>query len=417
MLMTNLFLYRGERHCTHQIQAAYIFDTYKIQHFYNTAYPSCLYPTDTAFYFLLIKLTNKSSSLLACALLRQSILSGNHAMTLVQERWKMRIVILLLAFSAAAISFQSLKYPKVLRIDNNPSFALSAVDDSGNGGATRSRAEKRGDRNVIICDIAASAYAWPFCEASFDLRPNSGKDAGTDLSNFSRVQLWLKFTSPNASSIRVQVRNFNSAYSKNEATLKYSAIELYNTQQNPITVPLTSFQVPTWWIVTNKIPPELSNPDFSNAIAFEVATGSNIKPGHYEIEIERIELQGKYLDNSTLYLGLLLLWGCAAIFYIVERIKYIRDELAYANQHRHKLEELNSLLHVKSKDLEERLTRDPLTGTLNREGIAFLFDIHNNKYNGSKLSLIFIDIDYFKRVNDTYGHLTGDQVLIQFAKV
>src|SRR4051812_6845058 len=343
--MTNLFLYRGERHCTHQIQAAYIFDTYKIQHFYNTAYPSCLYFTDTAFYFLLIKLTNKSSRLLACALLRQSILSGNHAMTLVQERWKMRIVILLLAFSAAAISFQSLKYPKVLRIDNNPRFTLSAVDDSGNGGATRSRAEKRGDRNVIICDIAASAYAWPFCEASFDLRPNSSKDAGTDLSNFSRVQLWLKFTSPNASSIRVQVRNFNSAYSKNEATLKYSAIELYNTQQNPITVPLTSFQVPTWWIVTNKIPPELSNPDFSNAIAFEVATGSNIKPGHYEIEIERIELQGKYLDNSTLYLGLLLLWGCAAIFYIVERIKYIRDELAYANQHRHKLEELNNLLH------------------------------------------------------------------------
>ncbi len=336
-------------------------------------------------------------------------------MTLAQERWKTRIVILLLVFSAAAIAFQSLKYPKVLRIDNNPSFALAAVDDSGSGGATRSRIEKRGNHTIVICDIAASNYAWPYCEASFNL--SKSKNKGADLSNFSRIQLWLKLTSPDASSIRVQARNFDTAYSKDEYTLKYNSIELYNIPQSPITIPITSLQVPTWWIVGNKLPPELSNPDLSNVIVFEVATGSNPKPGHYEIDIERIEFQGKYLNDGSLYLGLLILWGCAAILYIVERIKFIRDELTYANQHRRKLEELNSLLHVKSRDLEERLTRDPLTGALNREGIAFLFDSRENKYSDLKLSLIFIDIDYFKKVNDTHGHLTGDQVLIQFVKV
>jgi diguanylate cyclase (GGDEF)-like protein len=335
-------------------------------------------------------------------------------MTLAQERWKTSIVILLIIFSAAVIAFQSLQYPKILRIDNNPSFPLAAVDDSGSGGATRSSTEKRGSHNVIICDILTSNYAWPFCEASFDL--STSKDKGIDLSNFSRIQLWLKFKSPEGSSLRIQVRNFNSIYSKDESTLKYSAIELYNIPQNPITIPMTSLQVPTWWIAENKIPPELSTPEFSNIIVFEVATGSNIKPGHYEIDIERIELQGKHLNDGTVYLGLLILWGCAAILYIFERIKYIRDELTYANQHRRKLEELNNLLHVKSKNLEERLTRDPLTGALNREGIASLFH-SDNKRKGLKLSLIFIDIDYFKRVNDTYGHLTGDQVLIQFAKV
>lgn len=336
-------------------------------------------------------------------------------MTLAQERWKTRIVIVLLVFSAAAIAFQSLKYPKVLRIDNNPEFELSAVDDSGSGGVSRSYIEKREQRNAIICDIAVANYAWPFCEASFNL--SKSKDKGIDLSNFSRAQLWLKLTAPDNSSLRIQVRNFNSAYSKDDLTLKYNSIELYSTAQNPITIPITSFQVPTWWIVGNKIPPELSNPDFSNAMIFEVATGSNVKPGHYEIEIERIELQGKYLNDGTLYLCLLILWGCTAVLYIFERIKYIHDELAYANQHRRKLEELNNLLRVKSRNLEERLTRDPLTGALNREGIAFLFDPHSNKYSGSTLSLIFIDIDYFKKVNDTHGHLTGDQVLIQFAKV
>lgn len=336
-------------------------------------------------------------------------------MTLAQERWKTSIVVLLIVFSAAAIAFQSLQHPKILRIDNNPSFLLASVDDSGSGGSTRSHMEKRGNNNVIVCDIVASTYPWPFCETSFDLSKSA--DKGIDLSNFSRVQLWVKFTSPTASSLRVQLRNFNSAYTKNESTLKYNSIELHHIPQGPVTIPMTSFQVPTWWIVENKISPELSTPDFSNVIVFEVATGSNIKPGHYEIDIERIELQGKYLSDRSLYLGLLILWGCAAILYIVERIKYIRDELAYSNQHRHKLEELNNLLHVKSKNLEERLTRDPLTGALNREGIASLFDSSSSKHKDLKLSLIFIDIDYFKKVNDTYGHLTGDQVLIQFAKV
>ncbi len=338
-------------------------------------------------------------------------------MTLAQERWKTRIAIMMLVLSAAAIALQSLKYPRVLRIDQNPNFELAAVDDSGNGGATRSHIETRDNKTVLVCDIASSTYAWPFCEASFNLSKPDSKNSGTDLSNFSRVQIWLKLKAPNGSSLRVQVKNFNSAYTKDEYSLKYSAIEIYNTQQTPITIPLTSFQVPTWWLVGNKIPPELSNPDLSNAIAFEIATGSGAAPGHYEIAIDRVEFQGQYLTDGSLYLGLLILWGCAAILYIAEQIKYIREELRFSNKHRHKLEELNNLLNIRSKVLEERLTRDPLTGTLNRAGIAFLFDPLSTKYSGPKLSLIFIDIDYFKKVNDTFGHLLGDQVLIQFAKV
>jgi diguanylate cyclase (GGDEF)-like protein/PAS domain S-box-containing protein len=59
--------------------------------------------------------------------------------------------------------------------------------------------------------------------------------------------------------------------------------------------------------------------------------------------------------------------------------------------------------------------RDPLTGLLNRTGFEeFLmeFSAHNSD---SALAMLYIDLDYFKPINDTYGHATGDEVLRELA--
>ena len=60
----------------------------------------------------------------------------------------------------------------------------------------------------------------------------------------------------------------------------------------------------------------------------------------------------------------------------------------------------------------ESLT-DPLTGVSNRKHFeeTLIHAIERAGQDGSALALIVIDIDFFKRFNDTYGHLTGDQVL------
>ncbi len=67
---------------------------------------------------------------------------------------------------------------------------------------------------------------------------------------------------------------------------------------------------------------------------------------------------------------------------------------------------------MESKALKNQAERDPLTGALNRNGIEAIF---TNEIED--LSLMFIDIDHFKPINDNYGHAIGDEILIAFVKL
>lgn len=64
-------------------------------------------------------------------------------------------------------------------------------------------------------------------------------------------------------------------------------------------------------------------------------------------------------------------------------------------------------------ELSELATRDPLTGLFNRREMARLLDeeIVRAKRYGRALSLLWIDFDHFKHINDDYGHAAGDSVL------
>jgi diguanylate cyclase (GGDEF)-like protein len=57
--------------------------------------------------------------------------------------------------------------------------------------------------------------------------------------------------------------------------------------------------------------------------------------------------------------------------------------------------------------------RDPLTGAMNRRA---LFSRHGERPFGAYMAIAMFDLDHFKRINDTHGHATGDQVLFSFAE-
>jgi diguanylate cyclase (GGDEF)-like protein/PAS domain S-box-containing protein len=65
------------------------------------------------------------------------------------------------------------------------------------------------------------------------------------------------------------------------------------------------------------------------------------------------------------------------------------------------------------KELEELSYKDGLTGVANRRRFDALMEVEwaNARRNKQPLSLVMLDIDYFKQYNDRYGHLEGDQCL------
>ncbi len=71
-------------------------------------------------------------------------------------------------------------------------------------------------------------------------------------------------------------------------------------------------------------------------------------------------------------------------------------------------------LQVELEQTSEKMRHDPLTGALNRKGLeeSYAKEVSRAARRGTKLCLAVLDIDNFKRLNDTYGHNTGDEALL-----
>lgn len=76
-------------------------------------------------------------------------------------------------------------------------------------------------------------------------------------------------------------------------------------------------------------------------------------------------------------------------------------------------------LAEKNRDLEKLSAIDPLTGLMNRRYFdkQIIAECRRSKRELTTLGLAMLDIDFFKKINDSYGHLCGDHCLKEFAAV
>jgi diguanylate cyclase (GGDEF)-like protein len=83
----------------------------------------------------------------------------------------------------------------------------------------------------------------------------------------------------------------------------------------------------------------------------------------------------------------------------------------------YELRRTNARLESAQSDLRQLVITDPLTGCRNRRFFHEVIgrELQRHRRYANPLSILFIDIDRFKAINDTLGHETGDRVLRQVA--
>jgi diguanylate cyclase (GGDEF)-like protein len=94
---------------------------------------------------------------------------------------------------------------------------------------------------------------------------------------------------------------------------------------------------------------------------------------------------------------------------MVHRLRQSRDEL----------DQMNTTLKKRNKKLHELSVTDSLTGLYNHKHLMdkLASEVTRSERHNHPFAVLMIDIDYFKKYNDTYGHQAGDDVLRRMASI
>ncbi len=121
----------------------------------------------------------------------------------------------------------------------------------------------------------------------------------------------------------------------------------------------------------------------------------------------------------SLAIGILVLrWTVGDIRKLAEAARNIRGGAPFKDINIHRKDEIG-VLAASLQDMEQHLRSDALTKLLNRDTFIAQIDFKQRRMTDPKeqqFSILYIDLDNFKTMNDTYGHAAGDKVLIEVAQ-
>ncbi|WP_374347637.1 diguanylate cyclase [Chitinimonas sp.] len=151
--------------------------------------------------------------------------------------------------------------------------------------------------------------------------------------------------------------------------------------------------------------------------------------GNFEAAYSHIRRHITLLGSSTAVASKARMQATQAQFELAETERerdFARKQQGESERARQALEALNAELKSKIDEIEAlqsklraQAIRDPLTNLYNRRYLQEVLnkDLSQAERRNSPLCVVMLDLDYFKAVNDQYGHAMGDQVLMAMARL
>jgi diguanylate cyclase (GGDEF)-like protein len=260
-----------------------------------------------------------------------------------------------------------------------------------------------------VCHLKAGVL-YPYCGIS--LRWSNEPYEQIDFSRFDALEIELEYKGQ-ARYIRVFLRNYYPTPSMKDTIdiAKFNSISKSSKDFEQLSyIPFNKLRVADWWIDDNQIPPEETNPDVSKIIAVGLDLPYPNKLGRHEFKLHGLKVVGDIFSKESLYLTIILFWAVLLLIDMLIGHMKLRAKLQLDGLH---LKEVKAASAI----YQEKAEHDKLTGVLNREGLNKIVNELNTTQLLQQYTLLVLDLDYFKKVNDEHGHLIGDNVLQETAEI
>lgn len=250
------------------------------------------------------------------------------------------------------------------------------------------------------CVASVSAIETPYCGLSINFHK---LDNGADYSSYRHIELKIRYQGNNHR-LRLKMHSFKPAHSDGDTQEILQGLE----------VSILATEVSNLLIIDNH-----GWGNFSHGSTLDVGIDlvPPIAPGEHELQLEHIEIHGKLLKAEFWYLGVALVWLSSNLIFITRHLMQQEKRIRNDSQRLSTLALYSNDLQQESQHYKLLSNTDPLTGALNRNGFAT--EMSQRTPDGkleANTALVIIDLDHFKKINDTLGHDAGDTVLRETAQ-
>ncbi len=238
---------------------------------------------------------------------------------------------------------------------------------------------------------------------------------GIDLTNYKTINVDVHYIG-NDQRLRFYLRNYEPGFSdiNDIQTAKFNNVHVpINYVKDDLVLSLSEFSVAEWWITQYRAPRENSLPNFQNVVAFGIDLSYASLPGRHSFKLNKLEFVGEWISREDWYLGILVFWLSAIMIAGASRLARLTKKIRLEQQRLERLANQNSLLAQETDKYKKLSMVDPLTGLLNRQGLSEYIEQFFPMEFDKLVSMVVIDIDHFKKINDSLGHEGGDVVLKQ----